>query len=252
MPHPFKVHSTPITALRKELQPRAVEQLWSAFNYGDYKGFTAVVVEAATSIGVISKDGPVDLLETINSQAYEWALNHSAELVVGISDEQQAALQALVSHAIRLGWSDSRLAQAVQKTVGLTDDLTDSVANYEKTLISQGKDRSQANTLSDAYADQLRYNRAKSIAETEISAALNEGQRIVWRDAADDGQLPDNVRRQAMLDPSERTCETCVNLNGTVTTLDSGFGPNADLEPPFHPSCNCTEQLIDLNNQVVG
>ena len=246
-------HYTPLHDLRKELVPKATEALWSAFNYGDYTQFTDVLVQAAQlSAGTLINKAAADPLQAaINDEAYDWALNHAGDLVDEIDAKTNAAIARITAQAFKQGWTDSQITAALAKLPGLDEAYVDSVDNFRDTMIKQGRSAAAAETAASNFAEQLRYNRAQTIAATEVSAALNEGQRIVWRDADANGQLPPMVRRQWMLDPTELTCNRCTKLDGTVTTLDSDFGPDADWSPPLHPNCNCTEQLLDLENNVL-
>ena len=247
-------HDTPLHAIRKELVPKATEALWSAFNFGDYTAFTDVLITAAQASAstLIRKASPANEIEqAINDEAYDWALNHAGDLVGEIDAKTNAAIARITAQAFKQGWTDQQVAAALAKLPGLDETFVDSVDNFRNTMINQGRTPAAAEVAAGNFADQLRYNRAQTIAQTEVSAALNEGQRIVWRDADNNGQLPPMVRRQWMLDPTELTCHICTKLDGTVTTLDSDFGPNADWAPPLHPNCNCTEQLLDLENNVL-
>ena len=106
--------------------------------------------------------------------------------------------------------------------------------------------RRRANQMADEYAARLRSHRAQTIARTETIRAANLGQQATWEEMAHRGALPKDFARTWVTHADERTCGSCLSLDGTTVSLRGQFRAEVGRDnvttrtPPLHPNCRCT------------
>lgn len=196
--------------------------------------------------------------DTTNTEAVAWARREAGKLVTNVSADTRRAVQQLVTRAFTERIPPRRLAVMLRSVVGLNYQQVDALANlHVKLLEARGKVvragslrfRVPKRGYSDAqieravtrYAEKLHRARALTIARTETMRAANEGQRQLWKQAVQHGDLPRGMRREWIVaDP----CPICAELEGRTATLDGQF-PGGISGPPAHPNCKCTTGLRD-------
>ena len=144
-----------------------------------------------------------------SEHAKDWASEHAAELIEGISSTTRDHIQ----DAVEAAFED-------QFTV---DELAD--------------------RINEALGDEAR---ADVIARTETMRASNEGQREAWDQAVEDGLLTGDEKQEWIVTPDDRLCPICEPLDGEQVTLGEKFNVNGeDLDgPPAHPNCRCTLGIV--------
>lgn len=146
--------------------------------------------------------------DVTNKHASDWAKQHAAEVIDGISQSTREDIHDLVVHSF-----DDQFD---------VDDLADQIA------LALGDDA-----------------RADTIARTESMRAANEGQQQAWDQAVEAGLLTGNEQQVWIVTPDDRLCPICEPLDGELADLDGTW--NADGEdidgPPAHPNCRCTVGL---------
>jgi len=156
-----------------------------------------------TELAMGVKDvGGVDW-EMVNAEAREWASQYAGQLVQGLNDTTLKALRT-----------------AIAEWIGNT--LT-----YEQLLAE--------------LAGVFGLDRAKRIAETEITRAYAEGSRRAWMAG---GIITEMIWRTAN---DERRCSYCGQLNGQVTSVSEPHFEYEDAKgirqivpnPPAHVRCRC-------------
>lgn len=139
-----------------------------------------------------------------NPEAIQWAKDHAAELVQGLSKVDREAVRDLVEDAFEEQFD--------------VDELSDRIA--------------------DIIGDEAR---AETIARTETMKASNMGQQLAWDDATEHGLLTGFERKQWITTPDDRLCPVCEPMDGVTVGMDEMFDvEGAHLEgPPAHPNCRC-------------
>jgi hypothetical protein len=199
-----------------------------------------------------------------NPEAVKWARTRSASLVSYVSDATRAAVRRVIARAFDQHVPPTATARLLRAIVGLTEDQTDAVFNLRSALerspgrlVYAGKLRFRVpaggaseeyiQRACDRYASKLLTYRTESIARTETIAASNEGQRQLWKQAVEAGELDgDEGREWVAAVGSERTCPICSKLDGQVVGLEEKFvtvDGDRVLGPPAHPMCRCATVL---------
>lgn len=136
--------------------------------------------------------------------AVAWAKEHAAELITEITESTRNAIREAIVSALE---GDS-------KHVAMAD-IIESVGD-------------------DA--------RALTIGANEARTAVNEGQRLMWNQAVEDGTL--SGKEERMWNIGDNACDDCSDLDGETASL-SGEYPNGGGDgPPLHIGCDCWEDLV--------
>ena len=218
-----------------------------------FKGKRAVTVSRAV------RRNPTIRFDRTNQSAVAWAERHAAELVTDITKETRIALRNIVTRAFIEQMPPRMAARQIVRTIGLTERGEEAVANLRATLMSspgkrvmagkiairvpaKGIGRAQLDRALTAYAERLTKQRALLIARTETIAASNEGQRQLWQQAVQNGQLPRSAERVWIATGDKRTCPICSRLDGEMAPLNGLFAGAYD-GPPAHPGCRCSQGI---------
>lgn len=194
-----------------------------------------------------------------NPAAIDWAQAHAAQLVTEVNDEARKAIQKLIAKALRQGIAPRDLSRILVKTVSMTEAQANAVVNLHQAIITSpgkvvyagkvkirvpaaGMDSARVDKLLQAYADRLTRQRAIMIARTEVIAAANEGQTLLWKQAQEKGLLPATIRHTWIAAQSERTCPVCTALDGETVVVGEMFSTGV-TNPPAHPMCRCSTGL---------
>lgn len=146
----------------------------------------------------------------------------------------------LISKGIAEGWTDGFLRARIAEQVGLSDRDANALENLRQGLEKQGATPGQVRKSVNRYRAALIKRRAQVIAQHEIRKVTNDAQRIVWKQAQQDGDLSPYAVRVIKVHKDGRQCRSiCAPYNGRRVSLKSDWGP------PFHPNCRCEEDLVD-------
>jgi Phage Mu protein F like protein len=208
--------------------------------------------------------------DVTNPEAVRWAQQESASLVTRVTAETRVALRAIVMRSVREGIAPVPAARLIQNTVGLTARQEVAVASFRARLqtlqarpagaaVETAVGRVANRALSDRipglvarYAQRLLAQRALVIARTEILAAANEGQRQLWEQAVQTGEVDrEQVEREWIVTDDERLCELCEPLEGARADIGGTFPRGGGAGPPLHPQCRCTEGLVVTTTAAV-
>lgn len=184
----------------------------------------------------------------VNELAF-WARQHSAKLVVGITDQTRRGLRDAIVRAIQSGQSPARLVPEIEASIGLNRLQVTALLNRADEWREAGLSVDRINARLARYAAQLRKQRARVIARHELLQAANEGRRQQWEREARDGLIaPDRWEREwvAIVPSDGRTCRYCIEQDGQRAPIN-GVYPNGDDGPPGHVLCRCTENLVRRN-----
>jgi SPP1 gp7 family putative phage head morphogenesis protein len=181
------------------------------------KSFPAVVVidteklrivqmRTAKRSAPVKKIGPLTMrFDATNQRVIDWADRHAAELIDGISETTRDAINNAVAEALEQG-----------SIKDLYAEILDAVGNEQ---------------------------RAELIARTEVMTAANEGQREGWRQAVDEGVLPETTTVAWIATGDEGVCPLCEALDGQTRDIDGEYPDDGGDGPPLHPRCRCTEGI---------
>ena len=144
-----------------------------------------------------------------NPSARDWAKEHAAELIDGITATTRDAIQGIVEDAFDEGRTVAEVADEIDQFLG--DE-----------------------------------NRAELIARTETMTAANAGQQEAWDQAVEDGFLTGEEKQEWITTPDDKLCPICTDMDGEQVGLDEQFDVDGDLidAPPAHPNCRCTIGLV--------
>ena len=120
---------------------------------------------------------------------------------------------------------------------------------------AQIRSRIKAGTVTEEFADQMSRTysqrlvnrRAQNIARTENLKAAHHGQHQGWKQAVNDGVLPQTARRIVVVTPDDRLEHWMVpGMNEGGRGMDEPFqAPEGSfLNPPFRPNCRCGVGLV--------
>jgi hypothetical protein len=174
-----------------------------------------------------------------------WARQHSAALVVGITEQTRRALRKTIVQALQAGLSPARAAPLIEATVGLNTVQVGAILRRYDELVEAGVTAARRQAILSRYAARLRRQRAQTIARHELALAANEGRRAIWtRDVRDGLIAPDRwIREWVGIVPSDgRTCAYCQGQDGQTAPIN-GVYPDGSSGPPGHVICRCTEVL---------
>lgn len=203
------------------------------------------------------------------SAAERWASKRAGELIDDITKAGHRTVRQAVSAVFDDQLTPTQAAREIKSVIGLTEAQATAVQNLRITLedadgttistfggrltirVPEGGLSDDAiESWTDKYADRLLGFRAESIAETEIVAAREEGQRQFWEQAQDDGLLSTDARR--VWDAGDEFCPVCGDLDGQEVGIRESFeGPDGEelSGPPAHTRCDCTQGISDAQEE---
>jgi len=174
-----------------------------------------------------------------------WARQHSAQLVVGVTDQTRRAIRQAILETLQRGVGPVKAAPLIEASIGLNRVQVTALLNRADELRKAGLSAERINARLTRYAAQLRRQRAQVIARHELIQAANEGRRLQWEREARDGLIvPDRWEREwvAIVPSDGRTCPYCEEQDGQHAPIN-GVYPDGSDGPPGHVLCRCTEVL---------
>jgi hypothetical protein len=254
-----------------------LEAIQQAFNAG-----AQAELEALGSVEVLKATiGASMSLNLLNPEAVSWLTGYTFNLIREVSLDQRLAVQDIVLQAFQQGGHPYEQARDIRRMIGLTRTQAQAVRNFRRMLEGDPRslqealtralrdrrfdptllnsirtgtplNRAQIDLMVSRYYERFLTYRARNIARTESLRASHMGQRELWRQAREQGYLPeDRTRRRWLVTPDDRSCEFCreiARMNRDGVPMDSSFqSSSGPIEgPPAHPSCRCSEGLTFL------
>ena len=165
-----------------------------------------------------------------------------ATLVVDINEDTRQVVQRVIRRATFEGVTPRQTAKTVKNIVGLTPKMEISLNNFRIKQAETIKNPVKLEALVQKKRDRMIEVRANAIARTEMTRAVNAGQKETWVQAADLGLIDRTKSRKtwvAIIDG--RTSDICNELEGQSVPLDGVFwssvvGQSYD-HPPAHVNC---------------
>lgn len=200
--------------------------------------------------GQVTKRRRPKLQVPVNPASVEWARERGSKLVQEISARQRELIRGVVARGLKQGLRADTMARSIRRSVGLLEREEAAVERRRSLLLEQGASEATADARADSYAEELRGKRALRIARTETVAAQNQGLLDGWKEARNEGELPDTVKRQWVSAPESpnpnRPCQICLELDGQLAGLDEPFVSSIIgqvMAPTAHPACRCAQVL---------
>src|SRR5215831_2316831 len=208
----------------------------------DVAGQLRDALEAGAEAALVGRPQLAGAFDVTNPATVAVAARTAAELVIRVTTEQRQAIRQAVVRAVR-GLDPQRLARDLRASLGLTARGEAALANFRarlealrgeppgttidtnlRRLSNRGLTAARVDDLVGRYRQRLINQRATVIARTEVMAAVNEGQRQLWTQAAAAGTLdPTEVERVWIVTPDEKLCPICEELDGARASLDGKF-----------------------------
>lgn len=202
--------------------------------------------------------------DATNPRAISYAATRSSSLITEITPDTLAATRTLVSRGLDEGVAPRKLAQYVRNNIGLRSDQVSAAAKLRMELLTSqpgslitripphGRLRDIAafraripkSGASESWVDRQvqRYEtmslnqRARTIARTEIQRSANEGQRELWRQSIENGDLPKDIKRTWIANTKRHA-----HMEEQKVGIDESFDP--PIEPGMEPNCGCSQGL---------
>jgi hypothetical protein len=186
----------------------------------------------------------VPTVPEIKSAADGWAKAHAAARIKHLERGSRMAIRVAIHNHLRLGTSPAQAAREVAEVIGLDMRQAKALNAFRRRLELSGASQQSINAQVAEYRRRSILVRAKRIADTEISQALNQGERILWEEAGSQGLVDLKQVTKTWRLNSGNPCVRCIDLNGTtigfqelfVTAVPPGF---VGQGPTVHPSCYC-------------
>lgn len=196
----------------------------------------------------------------------DWIDRRGASFVTACTEEQQAAISALLTKKMRDSHTVDELARMIRPCIGLTEAQTKANVRYYDNIVASLKAdhprmsaasiRKKAMDASLKYAERQHRQRAMTIAQTESAFAYNRGADEGIRQAQEKGYLG-IMQKKWSSSGDESVCKTCSALDGTVIGMDEEFEfgvrnlfDGYQLVPPAHPLCACAIEYIEVSRPV--
>lgn len=207
--------------------------------------------------------------DATNPRALAWAEEQSSTLIAEIAPDTVAGVQILIGEGFRERLPPRVLARRIRNAVGLRSDQSRAIFKLEAelrsakpgTLVQRFPPREGVRAsagfrarvpeggATDEWVDRhvARYSRmqrnyrARLIARTETIHAANEGQRELWRQAQDSGQIPQDQKRVWITTLDGRERESHNLRHGEVVGINEPWPWGT--EPGEEPACRCAQGL---------
>jgi len=199
-----------------------------------------------------------------NPRAIEWAKSRSSELVTEVTAETIEALKLIIAQGIEDGIPPRKLVALIRKQVGLLPDQVATLRKLENSLknakpgqlIRSGKtkirvpkagftEKQITEKLARRHSNLLNY-RSLRIGRTEVMRSANQGQKELWLQGVDSGQIDRDQMRIWIVTDDGRLRDKHARMRNQLARLDEPFvAPDgSDLEPGEDPHCRCAQGLV--------
>lgn len=194
-----------------------------------------------------------------------WCDKRAADLIVDITDTQRNNVRQIIRQYLNND-NPEFTVNRIRDTIGLTNRQLEQNKKYFENIIFQQNGGSLENPpqhivdyarkAAKKAADKKRYERAKSIARTEINAAHHNANEAYMRWAIEHGYI-NGLKRQWVTSGNDNVCPICLMLEGQTVDFDEDFSSevfffgNQKKLPPVHTNCCCGIIYVESNEKSV-
>lgn len=201
-----------------------------------------------------------------NPRAVQWALDRSGQLITEIGPDTRDGIQLIIAEGQARNLTKQEIIRRVRQAVGLRSDQVNALYGFMDRLalaeagdqVFMGVQRGEEIWITvprsgvtraleikyyNQYANLLRIARARLIARTETLRSANYGQRELWFQAQDIGELSKTAKRVWIATPDDRTRDTHAEWDGAVAGVNEPF--EFGVEPGEEPNCRCGQGLVN-------
>jgi len=249
--------SLTLDAVEKALETGNIEAAMIAINWDildeRLSGFKPIIT------GIVGLAGPVAAtalsarfgislaFDLLNPLAVDWIKAHTGELITNVSLNTKLAVRSIIQDAFENGGHPRETARTIKQFIGLTERGARAALKYRAKLM---KDKTlpqdQLNKMAAAYTRRLVEHRAETIARTETIMASNNGQLLLWQQAAEKGLLDKSkMYKRWLTTKDDLACPICKKMHGETVHLDAKFSGGV-LCPTRHPRCRCGMGLVEI------
>lgn len=258
----LKSHQNTIsyTDLRESIvRGELTESIWKSWNE-DYSHF---IKEKMYPYWIKAmKEGAEELKQKKSSfqfdiefeETQKWLNKHGGELIVQLSDTQRSAVSFLIEKVAKQEVTADTLGIMIRPVIGLHKRQTVANWNYFKAVyaglltanprINTATAEKKALEAAAKYAEKQHRYRAMNIARTELATGYNAGEYYSIKQAQHEGLLG-RMKKRVSTAGDGRVCGDCQNVDGAEAEMKEEF-PNGYMFPPFHPSCRCCVEYIEV------
>lgn len=185
-----------------------------------------------------------------HTAAEDYLRGNLPRLITNVTTETQEAVRDVILNGFQNGVPPRDMARSIRTMVGMTGPQAATYNRLRSNLLAAyppGKARTEAQLAKvqgqlERYSTKAIRYRALNIARTETLRAANAGQQALWTSATNEGLLQRDVtKREWIATPSERTCPSCMALDGVKVGMNEAWhSDRGDVTmPPLHPQCRC-------------
>ena len=170
--------------------------------------------------------------DVMNVNSIRWAENNSLKMVTQITKETKKALREVIADGMKLKWNKLKIAREIYKLpIGLNVRQTKALHTFRNKLLSEGFSQKIVDKRVKSYYNRLLRQRARAIARTETSRAVNEGYL--------QGLEQQNVYKKVKISMAADACHLCTEHAGRIFTI-----AEAHAFLPIHPLCRCAWVVV--------
>lgn len=180
-----------------------------------------------------------------------WIANHTGSLITSITNEQVAAVKAMIGRTVDGKYTVDELSRVLRPCIGLNERQSVANLRYYETirdnLLNQNprmkveSAQKEARDMAMKYAERQHRQRAYMIAETELVTAYNQGNEQAVLQAQETGLLG-AIRRVGLTADDERVCGKCTAKHRQELKIEDGI-------PPWHPRCRCAVMYVPIESE---
>ena len=249
--------SLTLDAVEKALESGNIEAAMVAINWDILDESLSVFKPIIT--GIVGLAGPVAAtalsanfgislnFKLLNPLAVDWIKSHTGELITNVGLNTKLAVRSIIQDAFKNGGHPRETARTIKQFIGLTERGARAALKYRaKLALDKTLPQEQLNKMAAAYTRRLVEHRAETIARTETIMASNNGQLLLWQQAAEKGLLDKNkMYKRWLTTKDDMACPICKKMHGETVHLDAKFSGGV-LCPTRHPRCRCGMGLVEI------
>lgn len=220
---------------------------------GDIGKLESLLKDFAAKTGVqLYKDGEIYgelLFDIIDKRAVIWAQNHTADLVVEITEEMRQQIRDVMAESTQGLLTYEQAARKIRTNLPLTSRDSGAVDGFYNRQINKllksgmtlDKATEKAAARADRYAAKLLRKRSQTIARTELANAASNGRLLGWESGLAEGYIDPASVKEWVAEPD--ACDICGPMDGQTFPMNDEF-PSGVMMPPQHPNCRCAAILL--------